>query len=116
MSARIAVVGPCASGKSTLVERLQARGLDAYGVAQEHSVISKLWQHRNPEIVVYLDVSLETIRTRREKPDWPEWLYEQQSQRLEDARSNADLVLDADHLSPTEEEQAVVDWIEGQHQ
>ena len=36
---RIAIVGICASGKTTLVRGLREAGYDAYNVAQEHSCI-----------------------------------------------------------------------------
>ncbi len=44
-STKIVVVGPCAAGKSTLVETLQVRGYDAHVSGQEHSAIASLWQH-----------------------------------------------------------------------
>ena len=62
---RVAVVGRCASGKSTLVAALQELGVDAYAVAQEHSAVPTLWQHADPDLLIYLDVDLETIRSRR---------------------------------------------------
>lgn len=88
--ARIAVVGGCGSGKSTIVARLQRLGHDAYVVGQEHSQIPTLWRRKDPEIVVYLDVTLETVRSRR-GDHWPEWLYHQQQSRLENAREAADI-------------------------
>lgn len=94
MSSRVVVVGHCASGKTTLVEQLKALGVDASAVAQEHSDIDDLWDHYSPDTVIFLDVSLETIRQRRDNPDWPEWIYELQTERLEAARVRADLVVD----------------------
>ena len=39
----IAIVGVCASGKTTLVQGLKTAGFNAYNVAQEHSCIKKFW-------------------------------------------------------------------------
>lgn len=91
---RVVVVGTCASGKSTLVAELRERGIDAYVCAQEHSEVSNLWNHANPDFVVLLEVDLETIRRRRRSPTWPETIYEAQRRRLLAARSAADLVID----------------------
>ncbi|MBP9503378.1 MAG: hypothetical protein KBF17_14555, partial [Candidatus Promineofilum sp.] len=43
---RVAVVGPCASGKSTLVAALRAAGYDARHPAQEHSFVKDMWRRR----------------------------------------------------------------------
>ena len=92
---RIAVVGPCASGKSTLVAALKAAGYDARHPAQEHSFVKDMWLRRvNPDVLVYLDVSHEAYRQRRPKDDaGPEYL-EMQRARLAHARAHADLVVD----------------------
>jgi hypothetical protein len=94
--ARIAVVGTCASGKSSVVSALRDRGHDAYSVAQEHSAITRLWEHLAPDCVVYLSVELDTLRTRRDDPSWPEWIYRVQLDRLASARQNADIVIETD--------------------
>jgi deoxyadenosine/deoxycytidine kinase len=97
---RIAVVGHCAAGKSTVVRLLADRGFEAYSVAQEHSSVHDLWNHQQPDFVLYLDVSLEEMRRRRDNPDWPEWIFEKQSQRLRHAREHAALVIDTDRNDP----------------
>lgn len=99
---RVAVVGHCASGKSSVVAGLRAQGFESYSVAQEHSEIRDLWAHLEPDRVLFLDVSLEVIRQRRDNPVWPEWIYAAQQERLEDARDNADLVVDTDNLTVDE--------------
>ncbi|HBY47560.1 MAG TPA: hypothetical protein PK593_09765 [Thermomicrobiales bacterium] len=96
---RIAVVGHCASGKSTLASGLRGRGFDAWAVAQEHSAIANLWRHQSPDTLIYLDVSLESIRERRDDPNWPGWLYDLQSGRLASAREHANLIVPTDSLS-----------------
>lgn len=94
MSLHIAVVGYCASGKSSVVRALRDAGYDAEAVAQEHSVIDELWNHHTPELVIFLDVTLEQIRSRRDNPRWPGWIYELQRERLMSARRRADIVVD----------------------
>src|SRR6476661_7987964 len=90
---RVAVVGHCASGKSTLVGALRRSGYDAHAVAQEHSGITWLWRHADPDVLVYLDVPLATVRARR-GAEWPQAVYDAQEARLQDARAHADLILD----------------------
>lgn len=90
---RVAVVGHCASGKSTLVSALRGQGLDASAVAQEHSGIPSLWRHSDPDILVYLDVPLATVRDRRGQ-EWPQAVYDAQEERLIDARAHADILID----------------------
>lgn len=94
---RIAIVGHCAAGKSTVVNRLVERGLDAYAVAQEHSIVHDLWEHQQPDVLVFLDVSLDELRRRKVNPNWPEWIFDAQNQRLEHAREHADIVIDTDN-------------------
>ena len=48
---RIVVVGPCASGKSTLVSGLREHGYDALASGQEHSEVHHLWRRTNPDVV-----------------------------------------------------------------
>ena len=92
-SLRVAVVGHCASGKSTLVTALRRHGYDANAVAQEHSGIPWLWRHSEPDVLIYLDVPLATVRARRGE-EWPRTVYDAQEARLTEARSHADLILD----------------------
>ncbi len=95
---RVAVVGHCASGKSTLVSALRRHGYDANAVAQEHSAIKWLWRHSEPDLLVYLDVPLTTVRARRGE-EWPQTVYDAQEARLVDARAHADLILDSSRES-----------------
>jgi len=96
----VAVVGPCASGKSTLVAALRAAGYDARHPAQEHSFVKDMWRRRvDPDVLIYLDLSHEAYRKRRPKDDaGPEYL-EMQRERLAHAREYADLVVDTSELS-----------------
>ena len=87
---RIAIVGVCASGKTTLVAGLRAAGYDAYNVAQEHSCIHDFWNKHHPDVLVMIDATLPAIRKRR-LVYWGE-------DRLADARAHADLYIQTDAL------------------
>lgn len=94
----VVVVGPCASGKTTLVHGLRSLGYSATVCGQEHSEIRYLWRRTEPTVVIALDVDLATVRRRR-GADWPEAIFERQQRRLVEARAAADLVLDVSGLS-----------------
>jgi deoxyadenosine/deoxycytidine kinase len=108
MATGIVIVGYCASGKTSVVEALRERGVNAHAVAQEHSVVRELWNHQEPDVVVFLDVTLDELRIRRKNPNWPAWIYELQTERLDPARHRADLVID----TTAGDVQYVVDQIE----
>lgn len=95
---RVAIVGPCASGKTTLVLGLRAVGVDARSVAQEHSQVPSLYRRNGFEVLVYLDVSYLQVVRRREVSWGPERLRDE-AVRLREARRAADLVLDTDGRS-----------------
>lgn len=90
---RVVVVGPCASGKTTLVRNLQAMGVDARVSGQEHSSIRNLWRRLQPDILIALDLDLETLRQRRD-PAWPANLYSVQHARLKGAFMSANALID----------------------
>ena len=90
---RIVVVGPCASGKTTLAGRLRELGFDARVCGQEHTEIHNLWLSLEPDVLVALTLDLATLRARR-SPSWPERLYHVQQERLRDAYAAADVVID----------------------
>lgn len=96
---RVAVVGPCASGKSTLVAALRAAGYEARHPAQEHSFVRDMWRRLvDPDVLIYLDLSYESYRERRPTDDaGPEYLA-MQRERLAHARAHADLVLDTSEM------------------
>lgn len=95
-SRRVVVVGPCASGKSSLVTALRERGFDARVSGQEHSEIAHLWQRTQPDVLIALRVDIESIRERRSR-SWPVWLYDTQLRRLQGAYAAADLTIDTTH-------------------
>lgn len=96
----IAVVGPCTSGKSTLVQALQSRGYNAREVVQEHSYVPTMWQQiTQPDLLIYLDVSWKVAQQRRFTDTGADW-WDELAQRLHHARQSADLYIDTDTLTP----------------
>jgi cytidylate kinase len=86
----IAIVGPCASGKSTLAENLRAVGFDARVSGQEHSEVATLWKRLRADVVVALHIDIETLRARRGET-WSQSLFESQLRRLRNAYDAADI-------------------------
>jgi hypothetical protein len=80
------------------VTALRSHGFDASAVAQEHSGIPWLWRHSDPDLLIYLDVPLATVRDRRGQ-EWPQAVYDAQEERLVEARAHADLVIDTAAVS-----------------
>jgi len=108
----IAVVGPCAAGKSTLVRALRACGYNAREVAQEHSYVPSMWQRiTRPDRLVYLDVSRETAERRLERELPPAW-WEEMTARLAHARAHADLMVETDNRTPEEVLEQVLMFLE----
>ena len=107
---RIVVIGPCASGKTTLTQRLKALGYDARACGQEHSQISELWKHSEPDVLIGLRIDLEALRIRR-SPTWPANLYDTQQNRLASGYAHADLVIDADHRDADEVLERVLEYL-----
>jgi deoxyadenosine/deoxycytidine kinase len=96
----IGVVGPCASGKSTLVAALRSKNYHARHIAQEHSYLRDMWkQIADPDFLIYLDVSFD-ISIMRTGTSWDRRIFEKQVARLEHARSHADLYIQTDELKP----------------
>ena len=98
----IAVVGPCASGKTTLVEGLIRKGYTARQIAQEHSYVPRMWKLlTKPDILLYVDASYETC-TERKQLNWSLKDYERQIERLAHARDHCDIYLDTEGISAEE--------------
>ena len=110
-SRRIVVVGPCASGKSTLTHHLRDLGFDARVCGQEHSAIQHLWKRLRPDLLIALDVDLLTLRKRRH-PSWSEGLYHVQQHRLESAFRSADVSIDSSGASVERVVETVLAWID----
>lgn len=108
---RIVVVGPCGSGKTTLVDHLLERGYNARVVAQEHSIIRDLWQKRGPDVVIALDLDLETLRRRR-SPSWSADIFQKQHERLREAFDAADLLINTAVHGEEDVVQLVTTWLD----
>jgi hypothetical protein len=108
----IKVVGPCKSGKSTLVAGLRAAGYAARSCGQEHSEIPTMWQRiAPPDCLIFLDVNPETQQARVDRSDWSEELMRIQQRRLAHARQHASLVVSTDHATPAEVLRQVEDFL-----
>jgi len=107
----IGVVGPCGSGKSTLIAGLEARGFTCRHIAQEHSYVQAMWQIiTKPDILIFLHASF-PISTARRKLNWLEKDYDEQSRRLSHAREHANIIIDTDDLTPDQVLQHVLDYL-----
>jgi deoxyadenosine/deoxycytidine kinase len=108
----IGVVGPCASGKSTLVDALRLKNYHVRHIAQEHSYVRDMWkQLSDPDFLIYLDVSFE-ISIRRTGTSWKREIFEKQVARLEHARDHADLYIQTDELNPQQVLNIVLDSLQ----
>lgn len=97
----IGVVGPCKSGKSTLVRGLIENGYQAQQIAQEHSFAPRMWQQITPpDILIYLHTDYE--RTVERGLAWTRKEYDEQQPRLAHARANANIEFVTDEESPEE--------------
>lgn len=110
LGTRVVVVGPCASGKTTLVAALRAHGYDASVTAQEHSAVPNLWQRTDPDILIALQASINAVRQRRDN-SWPGWLHDLQEERLAGAQDAADLVIDTSDLEAHEVAQRAIQFL-----
>ncbi|HUG33624.1 MAG TPA: hypothetical protein VMJ90_02550 [Anaerolineales bacterium] len=105
----IGVVGPCGSGKSTLILGLEKRGYACRHIAQEHSYVQAMWQIiSKPDFLIYLQSSFE-ISTARRKLDWQEKDYNEQLRRLAHAREHAHIIIPTDDLTPEDVLQKALD-------
>lgn len=106
----IAVVGPCASGKSTLVTKMRNLDIPTRMPAQEHSYVPDMWDRIvHPEVLIFLDADDETLRQRRSGLT-DEYLTRERD-RLAHARKHADLVIDTSDLTPDEVLERVRAWL-----
>lgn len=98
----IGIVGVCASGKTSLYARLNDLGFKCRHIAQEHSYVPTMWkQLTNPDILVYLETSYLSTISRRNL-NWTEEEYNEQIRRLQNARDNADIVIETDQFTVEE--------------
>jgi deoxyadenosine/deoxycytidine kinase len=98
----VGIVGPCASGKSTLIANLRRLEVPyhLHHIAQEHSYVADMWQRLvHPDVLIFLDASFE-VTIKRKKLDWTIVNYQEQHRRLSHARKYASLYLLTDNLTP----------------
>ena len=108
----IGVVGPCGSGKSTLIAGLEKHGYRCRHIAQEHSYVKDMWKRiTNPDLLIFLQASF-PVSTARRKLNWNESDYAEQRRRLAHALEHADLVVDTDSLTPDEVARRVLEFLE----
>lgn len=107
----IGIVGPCGSGKSTLIALLRPYLLNLRHIAQEHSYVPSMWLRiTHPDMLIFLDASYpETIRRR--KLNWTMEEYQEQHRRLAHARQHADLYVMTDGLNPGDVAQMVLTYL-----
>ncbi|HOT93511.1 MAG TPA: hypothetical protein PLJ78_17495 [Anaerolineae bacterium] len=104
----IGIVGPCSSGKSELTRALRARGYRVKEIMQEHCAAPAMWQRlTHPDVLVYLDVSMEVAAQREGLAQPSSWWEEERTVRLAHARAHCDLYVDTSNLTP----EAVVEHV-----
>lgn len=107
----IGIVGPCGSGKSTLVSNLEKHGYVCRHIAQEHSYVQAMWQIiTKPQLLIYLHSSF-AVSTTRTKLNWQEKDYAEQLRRLAHAREYASLIIETDDLTPKQVLQKALDFL-----
>ena len=95
----VAIVGPCASGKSSLARGLQEHGIRARQVVQEHSYVPEMWRViAKPDFLIYLEASFQTC-SQRKHLNWQQRDYHEQLGRLAHARESCDILVQTDDLS-----------------
>jgi cytidylate kinase len=108
----IGIVGPCGSGKSTLVAGLEKYGYRCRHIAQEHSYVQAMWQIiAKPDILIFLNASFPVSTTRRQL-NWQKKDHDEQMRRLAHARDHAHIFLDTDDLTPEQVLQKVLDYLQ----
>jgi deoxyadenosine/deoxycytidine kinase len=108
----IGVVGPCGSGKSTLIAAIESHGFACRHIAQEHSYVKDMWKRiTNPDVLIFLQASFPVCTARRQL-NWNEADFAEQQRRLVHALEHADLVVDTDSLSPQDVARYVLEFLE----
>jgi len=107
----IGVVGPCGSGKSTLIKGLNQHGYTCRHIAQEHSYVPAMWQIiTKPSFLIYLHASFQTSTIRR-KLNWNKSDHEEQLRRLSHAHKHANIIINTDDLTPSQVLQQALDFL-----
>ncbi len=111
---RVALVGPCGAGKSTIALRLRALGLDARMPAQEHSGVPDMWKKLlKPDYLIALDAPNEVLRQRRPGGfALHDAALAEERRRLAHAFAHADAHLDTSGLTIEQTVSWVLAWLE----
>lgn len=111
----VGVVGPCGSGKSTLIRGLEEQGYACRHIAQEHSYVQSMWQKiAHPDILIFLDASF-PVSTSRRQLNWQKSEHDEQQRRLMHARQHADFHIDTDALTPEQVLQQALHFLKEIH-
>ncbi len=109
----IGIVGPCAAGKTTLANGLNALGYTARDIAQEHSHVQAMWARlTRPDVLIYLDASLPTIQARL-NVNWEQAYLDEMHRRLTHAREHARFYVDTDPLTREQVLDRVLEFLRG---
>ncbi|HUP27774.1 MAG TPA: hypothetical protein VM409_05010 [Chloroflexia bacterium] len=106
----VTIVGVCSAGKSTLARALREKGYRVRTCAQEHSYVPHLWQLSAPDLLVYLDATLPTIRRRRHVR-WNQNRLDDEHERLAHAREHCHLYIPTDGLLPEDVASKVLTYL-----
>ena len=110
---RLALVGPCASGKSTLKLVLADCGYVVRMPVQEHSYVPSMWQQLSkPDLLIFLDVDVKQTAVRRPRNPSSIAYYAEQHRRLAHAREHCDFYLDTSTLSPEQVGERVLAFLQ----
>ncbi len=105
----LVLVGVCASGKTTISRLLNAQGIRARSIAQEHSSVQNLFRHGEASLVVLLCADWESVHRRR-RLSFDREFYRTEWRRLSQARQEANLVVHTDMFTAVEVAQIVAKW------
>jgi ABC-type cobalamin/Fe3+-siderophores transport system ATPase subunit len=113
---RVGIVGPCTSGKSTLIRNLHGlNGVELRHIAQEHSYVQTMWLRiSQPDWLVFLDVSY-TVSLQRKNLNWTIAEYQEQQRRLAHAREHANYYLLTDAFTPEQVAEQVLSFLAQAH-
>lgn len=110
---RVGIVGPCTSGKSTLISNLlRVQAFELRHIAQEHSYVQTMWQRiSKPDWLIFLDVSYPVTIDRNPRLNWSEEDYQEQQRRLAHARDHSHFYINTDTLTPEQVAEQVLEFL-----